>query len=100
MDKAVRNIRARLIMELGSPLYIDSETGRLDPATVKHLEVVAGKELEVMQKAGEISGWSVEIDPNQDVLGTSTVEFVIKKVPVGVFRKGVVNIGYAKKIGG
>lgn len=100
MDKAVRNIRARLIMELGSPLYIDAETGRLDPATVKHLEVVAGKELEVMQKAGEISGWSVEIDPNQDVLGTSTVEFVIKKVPVGVFRKGVVNIGYAKKIGG
>lgn len=98
MDKAVRNIRARLIMELGSPLYIDAETGKLDPATVKHLEVVAGKELEVMQKAGEISGWSVEIDPNQDVLGTSTVEFVIKKVPVGVFRKGVVNIGYTKKI--
>lgn len=98
MDKAVRGIRTYLLPELGSPLYIDAETGKLSPETVKHLETVAGKQLEDMEKAGELSGCSVEIDPDQNVASTSTVEFVIKNVAVGVFRKGNVKIGYNKNI--
>lgn len=98
MDKAVRGIRTYLLPELGSPLYVDPETGQLSPETVKHLETVAGKQLEDMEKAGELSGYSVEIDPDQNVASMSTVEFVIKNVAVGVFRKGNVKIGYNKNI--
>lgn len=98
MDKAVRGIRTYLLPELGSPLYIDAETGKLAPETVKHLETVANFQLEDMQKAGELSGWAVEIDPDQNVAVSSTVEFVIKNVAVGVFRKGVVKIGYAQSV--
>lgn len=98
MDKAVRGIRTYLLPELGSPLYVDPETGKLSPATVKHLETVANKQLEDMTKAGELSGFVVEIDPDQNVASTSTVEFVIKNVAVGVLRKGVVKIGYARNV--
>jgi len=49
-------------------------------------------------KAGELSGCAVEIDPDQNVLASSTVEFVIKNVAVGVFRKGIVKIGWAQSV--
>lgn len=98
MDKAVRGIRTYLLPELGRPLYIDPTSGKLAPETVKHLENVANKQLEDMEKAGNLSGWKVEIDPDQNVLATSEVEFVIDNVPVGVFRKGTVKIGFAQSI--
>ena len=98
MDKAVRGIRTYLIPELGGSLYIDASTGKLQPYSVTHLETMANKALEDMEKAGELSGFKVEIDPEQDVLSTSTVEIVIKQVAVGVMRRIKVKIGYAKSV--
>lgn len=98
MDKAVRGVRTYLLPELGSPLYVDPETGQLSPETVKHLETVGNKQLEDMKKAGELSGYVVEIDPDQNVASTSTVEFVIKNVAVAVFRKGRIKIGYYESV--
>ncbi len=98
MDKAVRGIRTYLIPELGGNVYIDSDTGKLQSYTVSHLETVANKALEDMEKAGELSGYKVEIDPDQNVLSSSTVEFVIKQVAVGVMRKIKIKIGFAKSV--
>lgn len=98
MDKAVRGIRTYLTPELGSNIYIDPETGKMQQYTVEHLETVAQKALEDMEKAGELSGYQAKIDPEQDVLSTSTVEVVIKNVPVGVVRKMRVKIGYVKSL--
>lgn len=98
MDKAVRGIRTYLIPELGGSVYIDSSTGKLQPSSVAHLETTANRALEDMEKAGELSGYKVEIDPEQDVLSTSTVEIVIKQVAVGVMRKIKVKIGFYKSV--
>lgn len=98
MDKAVRGIRTYLIPELGGNIYIDPDTGKMQAYSVSHLETTAGKALEDMEKAGELSGYVVEIDPEQDVLSTSTVEIVIKQVAVGVMRKIKVKIGFAKSV--
>jgi hypothetical protein len=98
MDKAVRGIRKYLIPELSGPLYVDPANGQLQPGTVTYLEQVAGRQLEDMERAGELSGYKVEIDPNQNVLATSEVEFVIKKVGVGVMRRIKVKIGFTTKI--
>lgn len=98
IDKAVRGIRTYLLPELGGNLYIDPETGKLQPYSVHNLTGVANKALEDMEKAGELSGFSVEIDPDQNVLSTSTVEIVIKQVAVGIMRKVNVKIGFAEKI--
>lgn len=98
MDKAVRNIRTYVIPKLGGSLYIDSATGKLQTYTVKYLKTVANKALEDMEKAGELSGYLVEIDPEQNVSSTSTVEFTIKQVAVGVMRHVSIKIGYAESV--
>ena len=98
MDKAVRGIRTYLTPELGGNVYIDADTGKLQSYTVSHLETTANIPLEEMEKAGELSGYKAEIDAEQDVLSTSTIEVVIKNVPVGVVRKFKVKIGFAKSL--
>jgi len=99
MDKACRGIRTYLLPHLSSPLYVDPQSGKLAQGTVAFLTSVANRQLEAMEKAGELSGYVVEIDPDQNVLASSEVEFVIKKVPVGVMRKIKIKIGFTTKLG-
>ena len=98
MDKAVRGIRTYLIPELGGNVYVDASTGKLASYTVSHLETVASHALEDMERAGELSGYKVEIDPEQDVASTGTVEIVIKNVASPVMRHITVKIGFAKSV--
>ncbi len=98
MDKAVRGIRTYLIPELGGNVYIDSSTGAMQSYSVAHLTTTANKALEDMEKAGELSGYLVEIDADQNVLSTGTVEIVIKQVAVGVMNKISVKIGFATSV--
>ncbi|MCL2133030.1 MAG: DUF2586 domain-containing protein [Bacteroidales bacterium] len=98
IDKAIRGIRTYLLPYLASPIYVNAESGQLRPDTVTFLEQLAGRQLEDMERAGELSGYKVEIDPDQDVLATSTIEFMIKKVGVGVMRIINVKIGYTTKL--
>lgn len=98
MDKAVRGIRTYLTPELGGNVYIDPDTGKLQSYTVSHLETTANIPLEEMEKVGELSGYKAEIDAEQDVLSTSTIEVTIKNVPVGVVRKFKVKIGFVKSL--
>lgn len=98
MDKAVRGIRTYLTPELGGNVYIDPDTGKLQSYTVSHLETTANIPLEEMEKAGELSGYKAEIDAEQDVLSTRTIEVTIKNVPVGVVRKFKVKIGFVKSL--
>lgn len=98
MDKAVRGIRTYLTPELGGNVYIDPDTSKLQSYTVSHLETTANIPLEEMEKAGELSGYKAEIDAEQDVLSTSTIEVTIKNVPVGVVRKFKVKIGFVKSL--
>lgn len=98
MDKGARGVRAYLIPELGGNVYVDAETGKLASYTVAHLETVAGHALEDMEKAGELSGYKAEINPDQDVAASSTVDIVLKKVAVPVMRHVRIKIGFAKSV--
>ena len=98
MDKAVRGIRTYVLPYLGSPLQLDPETGKLKPEVAAYLEVLAGRQLEDMERAGELSGYDVKVDPDQNVLVTSKVVFTIRKVQVGVMRTVSVNIGFTTKL--
>jgi hypothetical protein len=98
MDKATRGIRANLLPYLNAPMPVDSSTGKLRADRVSVLETVAGKALEDMEKAGELSGYAVEIDPEQNILATSQIEIQIKNVAVGVMRKILVKIGFTTKL--
>lgn len=98
MDKAVRGIRTYVKPELGGNVYVDPATGQLASYTVAHLETVANQALEAMERDGELSGYKVEIDPAQDVAGSSLVEFVIKNVAVPVMRHVRIRIGYVRSV--
>lgn len=98
MDKACRNVRTYVLPKLGRPMKVDASTGKLEVYVVEDLQLTAGKALEDMEKAGELSGYVVEIDPDQDILSTSCVEMVIKQVGVGVMRKLNIKIGYTTSV--
>lgn len=98
MDKAERGIRTYLTPHLSRPLYVNAETGELASDMVVFLEMEAGRQLDAMEAAGELSGYKVEVDSAQNVLASSMVEFVIKQVQVGVMRRMKVKIGYTTKI--
>ncbi len=98
MDKAVRGIRTYLKPELGGNVYIDAETGRLASYSVSHLETVANRALEAMERSGELSGYRVEIDGDQDVASSGTVEIVVRCVGVAVMRRIRIRIGFATSL--
>lgn len=98
IDKAIRGIYQQLLPSICSPVLIDAETGKLPVSTVAVFENEANKPLEDMEKAGELSGYRVKIDPDQNILATSQIEFQIRKVAVGVVRRMNVRIGYTTKL--
>jgi len=86
IDKASRNIRARLLPFLNSPIDVDPDTGWLSPTTIKSFELEGRKALETMQNSNEISGFSIYIDPEQNVLSTSEIVVEFEVVPTGTAR--------------
>lgn len=98
MDKAVRGIRSYLLPKLGRPMKVDASTGKLERTAVEHLITTGNKALEEMEKAGELSGYKFDIDPDQNILATSRVRGVIKNVAVGVMRNLDLEIGFATSV--
>lgn len=98
MDKAVRGVRTYLLPKLGRPMKVDAETGKLERTAVEHLITTGNKALEEMDKAGELSGYRFDIDPDQNILATSRVRGVIKNVAMGVMRNLDLEIGFAPSV--
>jgi hypothetical protein len=97
IQKAIRGVRAALLPQLNSPLYVQGN-GRLRPDTVGFFKSKAKQPLISMQDAGELSGQLVEIDPAQNVLATGELEVQIELQPVGVARKIIVKLGFKAQI--
>lgn len=97
IDKAIRGCREFLLPSLNAPLYVN-EDGTLTEDTIASFKNDTERALETMEVDGEVSAFSVVIDPDQDVLSTSKLTITIKVVPVGVARNIVVNIGFAVKV--
>lgn len=98
MAKAMRRVYFYLLPTFNSPLKVDASTGKLAPSTCSYFEVLGSKGLEELERAGELSGWKVSVDPNQNVLATSEVVIVMKQVPLGVTRILKVKIGFTSKL--
>jgi len=94
IDKAARLIRMALLPYLNSPLLVDSNTGKLKLERVNELEAVGRAAIEPMANDQEVSGFDVFIDPNQDVLGTSTLAVKFDIVPTGTARSISVTLGF------
>jgi hypothetical protein len=95
IDKAVRLIRTTYVNELKDDIDIDPATGRIGAEVIKSYQASCLKTLQInMQARGEISGKSVNIDANQNVLATDKVEVVVGIVPKGMVREIQVTLGF------
>lgn len=98
IDKAQRGVYAKLLPKVSGPVYVDPATGDIAEDVIASLEAIASIPLEQMERDGEISGFKIFINPDQDVLTTSSLLVTIKIVPVGVLREITVNLGFTLQI--
>jgi hypothetical protein len=98
IDKAQRGVYVKLLPKISGPLYIDSLTGQISEDSIASLEAIGSIPLEQMERDGEISGFKIYINPEQEVLTTSRLQVTLKIVPVGVLREIVVNLGFALQV--
>lgn len=94
IDKAIRGIYAKMMPKVNGPSLLQVGTGKLAPLSLSILEVEAGNYLKEMEAAGELSGYTVHIDPEQDVKATNQIIVEISNTSIGVNRNFIINIGY------
>jgi hypothetical protein len=97
IDKAIRGAYASLLPEVAAPIQLNSN-GTISDVTIAHLESVATPNLDQMVRDGDLSAYSVSINPTQDVLSTSKIIIAIGLLPKGVARMIQVNIGFVTSI--
>lgn len=93
INKSRRAVRAALLPYVKSPLLVNPATGMLSSAKISSFKTLIGDVLAKMKTAQEISGYSVTIDPNQNVLVDDTLKISYVIVPVGVATKIYVEEG-------
>lgn len=98
MDKIARLSYQALVPFISSPLYVDKATGFLSEMTAQKFESVISTQLTTMENAYEVSGFSVEIPAEQNILQTATLEVNVKAVPVGSADVININLSYAVQI--
>ena len=84
IHKSRRNVRNALLPYVNSPLKVDPSTGYLSAAKITMFQNIVTAILGTMQDNEEISGYSVTIDKNQNVLKNDKLVIKYSIVPVGV----------------
>ena len=73
INKSRRAVRSALLPYVNSPLMVNPTTGFLAPSKITAFKTLIGDILKKMQSDQEISGYSVNIDANQNVLVDDTL---------------------------
>ena len=95
IDKSRRAIRNALLPYLNSPVLVNPKTGYLAEIEIKKYQNVVKNILSTMEGNSEISGYSVLVSSNQNILLTDTLKIIYAIVPVGVTSKIIVEEGFA-----
>lgn len=98
-NKAEMIARRVYLTKLNSEVAIDPTTGRLSALEAKSLEqlLIQAIDSEMIQK-GELVATDAYIDPNQDVLTTSTINVVLKLLPYAHAKYINVVVSFAKTL--
>jgi hypothetical protein len=98
IDKAIRLLYAgKLLNDLNGEIDLQGN-GYLTAPQQSIFESDASTSLDQMVRDGEISAYSVTVNPNQDVLTTGTLVVGVKILPNGVARQIVVPISFTRSI--
>lgn len=97
MDKAIRGIQENTLEKLNAPLQLNTD-GTLQEDDIAEFERLASIQLDTMLRNGEISAYTINIDPAQDVLATSTIEATVLIVPTGTARNIIFKVSFTSSI--
>lgn len=97
IDKAVRNVKEVMLPFLNSKVFVNGN-GTLKSDLIDSYKSSCENPLNRMQSNREISDYQVSIDPNQNVISTSTINIVIRIIPVGAAKFINVTIGFTTKL--
>ncbi len=93
IQKATRGVYTALVPALNSPITLNPN-GTIADYTAAYFQTQAEEPLAQMLRDGDLSDYSVAVNPAQNVLGTSKVTIAISLLPKGTARNIVVNIGF------
>lgn len=96
-QKITRVVRAAILPSLSSPIKVNAD-GTLSAAVIGYFETLCQNPLTQMEADNELSAHKIIINPNQNVLATSTLEITLQNVPLGVARIIKVNVGFVKSV--
>lgn len=97
INKSRRNVRTVLLPYVNSPLKVDPSTGYLSSAQSTIFNNLVTDVLQAMQDAEEISGFSVTIPANQNVLQNDALQIKYSLTPIGTAKSIDVTEGLAIK---
>lgn len=83
INKSRRLVRAALLPQVNSPLYVDPATGYLSSSKITAFKNIVDAVLVQMKNDGEISGYTITISSTQNVLLNDTLLISYRIVPVG-----------------
>lgn len=97
-NKAARLVRTTLLPKVKGVVKKNPSTGFIASTTVSYWKQLLNKALETMVVADEISGYEVDIDPEQIVNSTSPVTVKVSVVADGIVHEFDVAIGLTNSI--
>ena len=97
VDKVRRLAETALIPELQKDILLNTD-GTLTDDVIGYFSDLVSTQMEGMTANGEISAFSVSIDPSQDILSTSNLEVSISVLPLGIAEFIEVTIGLTTSI--
>lgn len=97
INKSRRNVRTVLLPYVNSPIKVDPSTGYLSSAQSTIFNNLVTDVLQAMQDAEEISGFSVTIPANQNVLQNDALQIKYSLIPMGTAKSINVTEGLAIK---
>jgi hypothetical protein len=97
IDKAVRLVKSAMLPFLNGKVLVNAN-GTLRTDLMDSYKAACENPLNQMLGNVEISDYQVSIDPNQNVITTSTINIVIRIIPVGAAKFINVTIGFTTKL--
>lgn len=92
--KVARAARAVALKYVNSRFRVNPVDGTLDPRDSERVKQDFNAPLDQMVNEIELSGYTIEIDPTQNVLSTQQILVDVSCIPVGIARKIKVTIGF------
>jgi hypothetical protein len=97
INKSRRLVRTALLPYVNSPIKVDPATGYLSTAQATIFSNIVSNILQAMADAEEISGFSVKVPANQNVLKNDTLLIQYTLIPIGTAKEIRVTEGLAIK---